>query len=73
MLRWQKILDLEVKDDACRECGLAEETGAHIVLICQELENVGLGRRFGSWKQADDPNRVTRKRKELDEFGKEVS
>ena len=26
---------------------------------------------FGSWEPADDPNRVIRKRREMDEFGKE--
>ena len=71
MLRWQKILDSDLEDDRCRECGLAEETGAHIALICREIEEVGLGRRFGSWEQADDPERVMRKQKEADEFGKE--
>lgn len=32
---------------------------------------LGPGRRFGSWEQADDPDRVIQERKELDEFGKE--
>lgn len=35
-------------------------------------EAVGIGgRRFGSWEQADDPDRVFRKKKIVDEFGKE--
>lgn len=69
MLRWQKILDPELEDATCRECGLAEETGAHVALVCRELEEAG--RRFGNWEQADDPDRVIRKRKEVDEFGRE--
>ena len=60
-------------DDRCRECGLAEETGAHIALVCREMEDIGSGRRFGSWEQADDPKRVIRKRKELDESEKQTS
>ena len=71
MLRWQKILGPGLDDDQCRECSLAEETGTHIALVCREMEEVGLGRRFGSWEQADDPERVIRKQKVLDEFGRE--
>ena len=47
------------------------EMGAHIALVCRELEYFGVGRRFGSWEQADDPNRVIRKREEVDEFRRE--
>ena len=32
---------------------------------------MGPGRRYGSWEQTDDPDRVIGKRKETDEFGKE--
>ena len=71
LLRWQMILDPDLEDDRCRECGLAEETGAQFALVCRELENVGLVKRFGSWKQVDDPDRVIRRRKELNEFGRE--
>lgn len=53
---WQKILDPNLEDDQCRECGLAEETGTHIALVCREMEGLGIaGRRFGSWEvQVDD-------------------
>ena len=50
LLRWKKTLDPGLEDVTCRKCGEAEETGAHMALVC--FENEGLGRRFGSWEQA---------------------
>ena len=61
-----------MEDDWCRECGLAEETGTHIALVCREMEGLGIaGRRFSSWEQVDDTSRVFQKQKIVDEFGKE--
>ena len=48
--------NLRVESTLCRGCGRFEETGAHVALVC--LENEKLGRHFGSWEQADDPNQV---------------
>lgn len=39
----------------CRRYGEAEESGAHMALVC--IENEGLGRWFDSWDQIDDPAR----------------
>ena len=48
LLRWKKRLDPGLEDVTYRICGEAEETGAHVGLVC--FENEGLGRRFGSWE-----------------------
>lgn len=51
LLRWQKILDPDLEDGRCRECGLAEETGAHIALVCRELQRTEiLGIREKVWE-----------------------
>ena len=42
------MLDSDLEDVMCRQCGEAEETGAHVALICREGE--GLGWCFGSWE-----------------------
>lgn len=58
LLRWKTVLDPGLEDTSYRGCGGAEEAGTHTALICSE--NGELGRRFGSWGQADDPERVFR-------------
>ena len=36
------------------------------------MDGLGVaGRRFGSWEQVGDPSKVFRKKKVVDEFGKE--
>ena len=47
------------------------ENRIYIKFICSEIQEVDLGRRFGSWEQADYPAMVIWQHKEVDEFGKE--
>ena len=65
LLRWKKTLDPGPEDTSCRRCGRAEETRTHVALTCSENEE--LGRRFGSWEQVGDPERVFRKVKKGDQ------
>ncbi|KAF8424974.1 hypothetical protein EV426DRAFT_701239 [Tirmania nivea] len=55
-------------DVSCRACGRYDETGHHLALVCGDGE--WLGRRFGSWEDADNPSLI-RWREQVD--GKSVT
>ena len=52
LLRWKKILDPDLEDVSGRKCGGAEESGAHVALVC--FENEGLQFETEIWQLESD-------------------
>ena len=63
ILRWWRYTLDPWEDPTCRTC-INLETGHHVALVCTAGE--WLGRRWSSWKQADDRRVWMRKRKDGD-------